>query len=313
MADSTGMPRKDSLCRNCGEPVQLRFCPRCGQAAEVHQRPLLTVARELLSDWLSLDSKLLRSLRALVRPGRLSELYVAGKRAPYLRPFRLYLVASLLLFSTVLTLDPPDPSEFDLYIGGRLVGGTAAEGVEFEVAGGSGTMRKSLDFFGDDALFSRAILWLAGDRIDRIHAVPSDRVVEALFLGLRRLMPIALILFVPLLALGLKLLYVRRRARHHLYLDHLVFAVHFQTAFFFALSITWLASQLLRLTIGKSLLAGVVVLIGSLFVYLPMALRRFYGQSRWLTAVKSFALLYVYSQLLGLVVSVAALAAIWNA
>ena len=85
---------KTTRCRNCGEAAGPRFCAYCGQELEARQGPLLEVGRELLSDWLSLDSQLLRSFRALARPGRLSEVYLAGKRAPFLRPFRLYLVAS---------------------------------------------------------------------------------------------------------------------------------------------------------------------------------------------------------------------------
>jgi hypothetical protein len=59
--------------------------------------------------------------------------------------------------------------------------------------------------------------------------------------------------------------------------DHLAFALHFQSALFFALS-----------------------------------LRRFYGQSwRW-TAVKTLAILFVYAQLLGLAVDLSTLVGIWG-
>ena len=89
-------------CRNCGRTAGPRFCAHCGQEVEERRGPVLTVLREVLSDWLSLDSRLLRSLRALLVPGRLTGLHLDGKRAPYVRPFRLYLLASLVLFSTVL-------------------------------------------------------------------------------------------------------------------------------------------------------------------------------------------------------------------
>ncbi len=280
--------------------------------------PLLEVGREFLSDWLSLDSQLFRSLAALVRPARLSELYLSGKRAPYLRPFRLYLVASLLLFSTLLTLEPPDAEGLDLFIGGERVGAGVAEmptrSVEFRV--GPNTTDKAsrrLEFLDDSTLLGRLLVDIAGDRIGRLHALPAKKVLETLFLGLGRILPLALILFVPLLALGLKLLYIRRRARHHLYLDHLVFAVHFQAALFFALSATWLLTRLARLEIIGSVLAGTLVFVAILFVYLPKALSRFYGQSRLWTALKTIAVLYLYSQLLPFVVSLSALVAIWDA
>ena len=108
-------------CENCGQVAGPRFCPHCGQEVEPRRGPLLEVFSELVSEWLSFDSRLLRSLRALGRPGRLSELYLAGKRAPFLRPFRLYLLASVVLFSTLLTLEPPDEAGLNIYIGGELV------------------------------------------------------------------------------------------------------------------------------------------------------------------------------------------------
>jgi len=48
---------------------------------------------------LSLDSKLLRTLRPLIsRPGFLTKAYLAGKRVRYVNPLRLYLVCSLAFF-----------------------------------------------------------------------------------------------------------------------------------------------------------------------------------------------------------------------
>ena len=91
-----------------------------------------------------------------------------------------------------------------------------------------------------------------------------------------------------------------------------MFAVHYQTAFFFALSAAWLLSRLARFELAGSLISAVVVLFALLFVYLPWALRSFYGQSRRVTALKTFAVLFLYTQVLGLIVGVSTLVGIWN-
>lgn len=52
--------------------------------------------------------------------------------------------------------------------------------------------------------------------------------------------------------------------------------------------------------------------LAMLLVYLPLALRRFYGQSRRWTAIKTLALLYVYLSLLGLAVQGSVIATIWK-
>ena len=74
---------------------------------------------------------------------------------------------------------------------------------------------------------------------------------------------------------------------------------HFQSALFFALSVTWLVTRPVGAgTLTNATVAEVVFLL-MLVVYLPLALRRFYGQSwRW-TAVKALAIVIVYRQLMG--------------
>lgn len=292
-------------CENCGEAAGPEFCPHCGQEVEPRRGPLLEVAGELLSEWFSFDSKMLRSLRSLARPGRLSELYLEGKRAPYLRPFRLYLVASLLLFSTVLTLEAPDATGLNIYIGGEQVVSPA-------------TGEDPLDFqiLNDETSIGRWLIGRSSDQIARMRELPRQQVVDTLFSGLRRMLPITLILFVPFLALGLKLLYlpIRRRSRERavrtLYLDHLVFALHFQSALFLGLAAAWLVTQIARIELPASVIAYAVVTVGMILVYLPMALRRFYRQSWAWTAIKTFAVMYVYSQLLGFAFGLAVLVAI---
>lgn len=292
-------------CENCGEVAGPEFCSHCGQEVEPRRGPLLEVGSELLSEWLSFDSRLLRSLRALARPGKLSELYLAGKRAPYLRPFRLYLLASLVLFSTLLTLEGPDAAGLNIYIGGEQVVSPA-------------TGEDPLDFqiLNDETSIGRWLIGRSSDQIARMRELPRQQVVDTLFDGLRRMLPLTLIFFVPFLALGLKLLYlpIRRRSRERatrtLYLDHLVFALHYQSALFFALSAAWLVTEIARIEMPASAIAYAVVTIPMILVYLPMALRRFYRQSWLWTGIKSFAVLYVYSQLMGLAFGLAVLVAI---
>jgi len=292
-------------CQNCDQVAGPGFCPHCGQEIEPRRGPLLEVGGELLSEWFSFDSRLLRSLRALGRPGRLSELYLAGKRAPFLRPFRFYLLASLVLFSTMLTLKSPDEAGLNIYIGGELV-----------VPPATGEDQRDFEILTDETSIGRWLIGRSGDQIARMRELPRQQVMDTLFGGLRRVLPLTLILFVPFLALGLKLLYlpIRRRSRERavrtFYLDHLVFALHYQSALFFALSAAWLFTQIARIELPASVIAYAVVAVAMILVYLPLALRRFYRQSWPWTAIKSFAVLYIYSQLSGLAFGLAVLVAI---
>ena len=92
---------QDSACKNCNEalPGAALYCPACGQSVKETARPWLKVVREILTELLDFDGRMLISLRLLLtRPGYLSHEYVHGRRASYTSPVRMYLVISLVFF-----------------------------------------------------------------------------------------------------------------------------------------------------------------------------------------------------------------------
>lgn len=270
----------DFVCHNCGSPAGPRYCGQCGQPLEEHRGPLLSLLGELLSESFSLDGKLFRSLAALVRPGRLPRLYLEGKRAPYLGPFRLYAVASLLLFSSALSLDPPKASEVNLYIDDQLVTS------ERPIPG-----RWKISLSSSDATQKSWFAGQADEKIGRLRERSPQAILDATSASMRRVLPLGLILLLPFFALALKLLYLRTKT---LFVDHLVFATYTQSALFLALVLVWLLSLVFRLGLPATLAsyagAGLLMLV----VYLPWALRRVYRQSRWLTGLKTVLMLVLY-------------------
>lgn len=85
-------------CRNCGEPIALAFCGRCGQKDLPRRMTFREAAGEMVSSVLSFDSKIARTLpRFLFRTGALTRDYLDGRRARYTSPLRLFLLASLVL------------------------------------------------------------------------------------------------------------------------------------------------------------------------------------------------------------------------
>lgn len=195
---STRSESEEARCRNCGGLTGPRFCAHCGQEIEERRGPLLTVLREVLSDLLSFDSRLLRSLRSLCVPGRLTRLHLDGKRMPYVRPFHLYLLASLVLFSTVLTLDWLDATRYDIYVAGELISKQSA-----------GENRSELDFLIPGTAIANWVVTHEGDKLERLRALPPQEILDLFFSAMRRILPAALIFFVPFLALAIKLLYLR--------------------------------------------------------------------------------------------------------
>ncbi len=92
-------PAETPDCPNCGTPLHGQYCWQCGQRSRVRLITLWELLREAVGDLFELDSRLWRSLKPLMfRPGLLTSDYLAGRRARYMPPFRMYLVLSIIFF-----------------------------------------------------------------------------------------------------------------------------------------------------------------------------------------------------------------------
>lgn len=84
------------------------------------------------------------------------------------------------------------------------------------------------------------------------------------------------LLALPLVALFMRLLYVRR---DFYYVEHLVFSIHCTTFFFFMITLIVIADD----HVGEWLDVAVITSIG---IYLLIAMKRFYRQNWWRTGIK---------------------------
>src|SRR5262245_9277117 len=90
-----------SQCPNCSAELREEYCSRCGQrrirpqdlSARHFLRHLVTEITEFHEKF-----KTLRSLGALLIPGRLTGEYLAGQRQSHLSPFKVYLVCAAIFF-----------------------------------------------------------------------------------------------------------------------------------------------------------------------------------------------------------------------
>jgi hypothetical protein len=95
-----------SYCKNCHTPLTGPFCHQCGQPDKSIIRFFGDLIRELLEDIISLDSRAVRTLIALLfRPGFLTKEYLAGRRFYYVPPLRLFLITSLFCIFIIWLLN----------------------------------------------------------------------------------------------------------------------------------------------------------------------------------------------------------------
>jgi uncharacterized protein DUF3667 len=89
-------------CENCGAQLQGDWCGHCGQAAVDYRRSFRHVVADVLDSFLNWDSKFFATIALLIlKPWRLTNEFLAGKRVRYVNPLRLYLLASILFFFAV--------------------------------------------------------------------------------------------------------------------------------------------------------------------------------------------------------------------
>lgn len=96
----------EGVCANCETDLQGPVCHSCGQLADEYHRPVRGLLGELIEGFFALDGRVARTLpNLLARPGRVTRDYLKGKRARYMPPFRLYIIASLIFFLLVPGID----------------------------------------------------------------------------------------------------------------------------------------------------------------------------------------------------------------
>ncbi|MEM1180121.1 MAG: DUF3667 domain-containing protein [Acidobacteriota bacterium] len=105
-------PRKSSWeasaspCLNCERELIGPYCHHCGQKDQDLDVRFSQLATDWLGGMVGFDARIWPTLRVLFRrPGQLTLEFLEGRRARYVAPLRLYLVASLAMFATMTWFD----------------------------------------------------------------------------------------------------------------------------------------------------------------------------------------------------------------
>jgi hypothetical protein len=92
------VPDAHGHCENCHADLHGHYCHECGQSVHSPIRHFGHAVEEFFEAFWHLDGRLFRTLRDLASPGRVAIAYLAGHRARYIAPLRLFVVLSVLTF-----------------------------------------------------------------------------------------------------------------------------------------------------------------------------------------------------------------------
>lgn len=290
----------DGPCPNCGTMLTGEYCVSCGQSARDLQQPIWTLLKDIFDSVLSIDGRLWKTVPALIlRPGHVTRAYIDGKRARYVPPFRLFLLASvaffLLIFGMVERTGVLDSDDLIRTMNARA----AIAELPVEGRGKLGDQEGFDEVFNDDdslnpeavAEFVRSISEDSADFTDEDTAELVELIEgmdrfsasrQELFNAVQIWAPRMSFLLVPFNILILTALHFWIR-RAYIY-NHVIVALHMQTYLYLAACLAILFSNV---STGPAWsIFGI-----SIPIYFFQIMRKSYDTSRILTAFRVFLLL----------------------
>jgi Protein of unknown function (DUF3667) len=336
-------------CENCGAELIGPHCAQCGQAAIDYRRSFRHVIVDVLDSFLNWDSKFFATLGLLiVKPWRLTNDFLAGKRVRYLHPLRLYLLASILFFFVInysargIRLQPgkiaeehrvevanainksrdeiereldkenlspearkkaedalnslsnPSPTATASATASPTASASAAPGespAESKQRNyGAVGDRPFLVFDENEKSSTPFEKWLEARAKEKMgeHGTKMGLFISTLFSNL----PYMMLACIPLFALVLKILYVRRRT---FYIDHLIYALHIHTFFYTAIMLIVLATIGLNHIIPGTFANWIIAALWIAFVVqIFLSIRYVYRQGWFFSTFKFFLGGFIY-------------------
>ncbi|WP_282056857.1 DUF3667 domain-containing protein [Maribacter luteus] len=347
---------RGTTCKNCGHPLELsdKFCPNCSQANSVKKLTLRDFFDEFFASVISYDSKLLKTLSALLcRPGRITKDYVNGKRVSYTNPFRFLLSLAIIYFLAISFNS--DFSQLDDYAIDEKASSFIGDNGTLNLNFGDNEQQNELSQVMDSLKIADNILKISerikkrdsiilshptssfntykdstfGNRFSGKYKVISLLINQKEVKSYSKLLdeydiedtnenkivfntaksvskfskqpgsflnelisklPFATFFFLPLFAIFIWLVYIRKK---YTYTDHLIFSFHNQSLLFILLIISFLVDSVFKVDSN-----GIFITIFS--VYLFMAMKRFYEQGTLKTIVKYLFLNTIFFILAGI-------------
>lgn len=292
---------KGKECLNCGQPLQgENYCPRCGQLNDVSRPTTGEMIRESLSNYVAFDGRFVHTMKNLFRyPGKVARDYSEGKRMQYMHPVRIYFLASLLLLfifqlddrgKDIVQVQRDEPqarqdsirTQLNQLLVEKEVDSLTSAGVSkakeaTHVKDVSYAKAKRMYVFAAshkgvsasaalDSLRLKHSIWnsFLYEQVVKVENLDNEEFGKFFFSKLFWV----LFLFLPILALLLKMLYFRSSIY---YPEHLYFAFYSQAAFFLLMSVAFL----LNFAFDTEAIPFLFLPVFAFYLYKSM--KRFYG------------------------------------
>jgi len=233
-----GASRELRRCNNCGGDASGNYCADCGQESSLALPTAGRFLREAAGRYVAFDGRMWRSLYALAfRPGFLTREYLGGRRRRYVRPSRLFVALSIVVFAILRFAAGPAVVVDTSLDAGRANPVLEREDDEARSFG----LRIDRDLNVQLDYASSPMLLALQKRIAGFNRLSREDKLERPQAGVLRFAPYAAIGLLPAFALLLEIAYAGPArdwpSRPRRYAAHLVFGAHNHAFLFLAVSL----------------------------------------------------------------------------
>lgn len=283
--------RSDKECENCGDYVEKKFCPSCGQKNVETRQTFPHLVGHFAEDLTHYDTAFWKTLKHLIfRPGRLTRIYLEGKRQEYVPPVKLYIFISFITFLIPGLL--PDFNEHSTKektieaIDSSFKEATKQDTVLF--IGHKISSLKELDSIRATPEGQEAGWWKYNDAKIDLNFKENKLTWSDVGNAFVHTLPKVLFLYMPIFAFWIWLFHGKRR---WYFFDHGIFTLHYFSFLLLLFTLIFIISWILK-QLGLNNLVFIPVMIYLIypFFYFFRSHRRMYGESRLVSRLKSFIL-----------------------
>ena len=295
--------RKENNCLNCGTILQGKYCHNCGQENLEIKESFGHTMNHAISDYFHFDHQFFSTLKPLLsKPGFLTNEYLAGRRASYLHPVKMYIFISIVYFLLVFNVRQPQNSI--IHINNNPAAAKATLEKEKKQIEADTTIdenkkqalltrmtendttyaqyianQRKLPVYVQDGFFGRFF----NERVFEYREKYGKRALEVFIEEVQHNIPKMMFVLLPLFALILRIAFYKSKKY---YVEHLIFAFHFHCFVFLFVSVILVIEAIIpqRWTNVVNALSGIEFVVIAFYFY--KALRTFYHRSRFRTITK---------------------------
>ena len=300
--------RKDKTCLNCRHVVEQKFWPNCGQENSDTRKTFHHLFVHFFEDLTHYENAFWKTIKnLLLKPSTLTKEYLSGKRLSYLAPVRLYIFISFVTFLLI--------AMFPNHVTENLAKDDKEVTSKFENSDKNHV--KKMTVFNDDKFFEMKSMkeidsiqkygkeeekysafqyWAYEKMVYVTEHNTKNEIVEKFIESFIHNIPKILFIIMPFFAFFLWIFHSKKR---WYYFDHGIFTLHYFSFLLLIFLILFIINKIVGLfDNGFITVVGYIInLVGTLWMcyYFYPAHHRFYGESRFVSFVKSVILFFINS------------------